>query len=364
MIKNNKWRLIIASLIILLPVLAGLILWNELPDSMAVHWGSSGNTPDGYAGKAFAVFGIPCIFLALFWLCVIASSFDKKNKDQNKKALSMIIWLLPVLTTVVNVVLYLVALGKGKEINMNVISAFLFGFLFIFIGNYMPKCKQNFTLGIKVKWTLESEKNWNATHRFAGKLWFIGGFVMLFGALLPEKLFIYPLLIIVFPLVFAPMIYSYVFYKKQLREDPSSITPMVKSKGNKIALTVSLIFVAAILIFVGILMFTGDVNVSYTDADFTIEASYYQDLTVKYEEIDNVEYRENFDKGTRIYGYGSARLLLGTFKNEEFGNYTLYSYATSAPCIIITSGDKKLVIGLENAELTKAAFDEISKNIG
>ena len=361
MIKNNKWKLLIASLVILLPILVGLILWNELPDSMAIHWGSSGSTPDGYASKALGVFVPPVILLAAFWLCVFASSFDKKNKNQNKKALGMIIWVMPVLSAFVNTVIYLFSLGI--EVNISVISAFLFGFMFIFIGNYMPKCKQNFTLGIKVKWTLESEKNWNATHRFAGKLWFIGGFVILFAALLPEKLFIYPLLIIVFPLVFAPMIYSYVFYKKELREDPSSITPMVKSKGNKIALIVSMILVAAILIFVGILMFTGNVNVSYTDTDFTIEASYYQDLTVSYSEIDDIEYREGFDKGTRVYGYGSARLLLGTFKNEEFGNYTLYSYVMSDPCIIITSGDKKLVIGLEDAELKKAAFEEISKNI-
>lgn len=362
MIKNNKWKLIIASIIILLPSLIGLILWNELPDSMAIHWGSSGNNPDGYAGKFFGVFGIPLIILALFWLCILGTSLDKKNTEQNKKALGMIIWIMPVLSAFINTIVYLFSLGI--EISISVISAFLFAFMFIFIGNYMPKCKQNYTLGIKVKWTLESKKNWNATHRFAGKLWFAGGFIMLFCALLAEKLFIYPLLIIVFPIVFAPMIYSYLFYKKQLREDPESITPIKHSKGNKIALIISMIVVIAILVFVGILMFTGDVNISYTDADFTIEASYYGDLTVSYAEIDNIEYREGFDKGTRVYGYGSARLLLGTFKNEEFGNYTLYSYVTSDPCIIITSGEKKLVIGLENSNFTKEAFDKISKNIG
>ena len=82
------------------------------------------------------------------------------------------------------VVIALATKALGKEMNPALIVSLLLGFMFIIIGNYLPKCKQNFTLGIKIKWTLENEENWNKTHRFAGKVWFIGGFIMLLTAFL------------------------------------------------------------------------------------------------------------------------------------------------------------------------------------
>ena len=39
--------------------------------------------------------------------------------------------------------------------------------LFIVIGNYLPKIKQNNTIGIRIVWTLQDEENWNATAAIA-----------------------------------------------------------------------------------------------------------------------------------------------------------------------------------------------------
>ena len=47
--------------------------------------------------------------------------------------------------------------------------------LFIVIGNYLPKIKQNNTIGIRVVWTLQDEENWNATHSFSGIIWGTSG---------------------------------------------------------------------------------------------------------------------------------------------------------------------------------------------
>lgn len=33
--------------------------------------------------------------------------------------------------------------------------------LFIVIGNYLPKIKQNNTIGIRIVWILQDEENWN-----------------------------------------------------------------------------------------------------------------------------------------------------------------------------------------------------------
>ena len=64
MMKENKFKIAISSVVILLPVLFGLMMWNALPDTMATHWGADGNV-DGFGGKVFIVFGSFLIFLCL-----------------------------------------------------------------------------------------------------------------------------------------------------------------------------------------------------------------------------------------------------------------------------------------------------------
>ncbi|MBQ4504805.1 MAG: DUF1648 domain-containing protein, partial [Firmicutes bacterium] len=56
--KRNKGILIITTLITALPILVGLILWNQLPEQVATHFNFAGEA-DGWSSKAFAVIGLP-----------------------------------------------------------------------------------------------------------------------------------------------------------------------------------------------------------------------------------------------------------------------------------------------------------------
>ena len=82
MIKNNKIKVIISTMITLLPMILGGILWDKLPETMATHWGPSGEA-DGFSSKTFAVFGLPIIFAVLHFVCMFAMKFDKKNATLN-----------------------------------------------------------------------------------------------------------------------------------------------------------------------------------------------------------------------------------------------------------------------------------------
>ena len=93
------------------------------------------------------------------------------------------------------------------------------GVVFILTGNYMPKCKQNYTIGIKVVWTLNDEENWYRTHRFAGRLWVIGGVVVLVTVLLPMESFLYALFPLVTIMALAPILYSYLYDRKQQKAE-------------------------------------------------------------------------------------------------------------------------------------------------
>ncbi len=68
MLKENKFKVIISSIVILLPILFGLIMWNELPNTMTTHWGADGNA-DGFGTKPFPV-------TPAFLRCIQCYSFE------------------------------------------------------------------------------------------------------------------------------------------------------------------------------------------------------------------------------------------------------------------------------------------------
>ena len=211
MIKKNLKILIITSIIMLLPVLFGLIMWNKLPDSLATHWGANGET-NGYSSKAFCIFGMPLILLALQWVCAIVTAHDPKNIKNNEAVWKMIIWLCPILSIIIHFVIFSYAFGL--KINMNYLFALIIGSLFLFLSRNMTKTKPNRTIGIRIKWTLKNEENWKATHRFASKLWFISGILILLSLLLPPYIMTYFTGSLLMISVLAPIIYSFIKSKQ------------------------------------------------------------------------------------------------------------------------------------------------------
>lgn len=205
MIKQNKKTLVITSLLILLPIIFGLVMWNELPEKVPTHWGVNGN-PDGWSSKGFAVFGLPLIVFVLHWLAVLATEKDNKNKGQNPKVMTLVLWICPLLCVTLSTVTYSYALGN--QVNVKTVVLLILGVLFAAIGNYLPKCKKNHTIGIRIKSTLSSEENWNITHRFAGRIWFAGGIAIMVCAFLPNTAAAVVMLVTVLVMLIAPWVYS------------------------------------------------------------------------------------------------------------------------------------------------------------
>lgn len=210
MIKNLK-KMILSYVIILLPILFGLAVWEQLPEQIATHWGPNGQ-PDGWSSKASAVFFMPLFLVAIHWICTFATGKDQKNEGQNKKLMKMTDWLVPLISLLVNGMVYATALGS--RFSPMLVLPLVMGVMFIFIGNYMPKCKPNRTIGLRVKWTLENEENWKATHRFGGKVLFFGGVLLLFGVFLPEAVAMWVILPVMLVIAAVPIVYSYRYSKK------------------------------------------------------------------------------------------------------------------------------------------------------
>ena len=213
MIKKNKVTLIVTSLIMLIPILVGLMLWEKLPEQVPYHWNINGEV-DGWAGKTQAVFLMPLFMLAMHWVCVFASTADPKSKNYHPKSILLVLWICPVLNLVLNTMVYAAALNYPVDIE--IIMPLLLGIAFILIGNLLPKCRQSYTMGIKLPWTLHNEENWNKTHRLAGKLWVMGGIVIMASALIGS---FWILIGVIALMVAIPTVYSYCLYRKQIKSE-------------------------------------------------------------------------------------------------------------------------------------------------
>ena len=355
MLKENKWKLLVSSILIVLPALVGLILWDRLPEQMAIHW-TLGGSADGWGSRVLAVFAMPVVLLVIHWVGMLITARDPGNRDQSRKVFGMIFWICPVISFVSSGVMYAVAMDRGLE--TEALMPILLGLLFIIFGNSLPKCRRNSTIGIKVKWALENDENWNATHRLGGKLWVAGGFVLMTGGFLPESIVPWVVLAALVVLAVIPVVYSYLFYRRQLREGTVVKAP---TDPKRRILTWGLLIVIAT--FVCVVSFTGNIEYEFEDRGVTIKASYWKDRTMNYDSIEKIEFRAECDVGTRANGFGSPRLLLGIFENEEFGLYIRYSYTKCDACVLLTVDDEIYAIGCETAEETEKLYEQITAKL-
>lgn len=357
--KNKKYWLL-TSLVTLLPIVIGLLLWDALPDLLPTHFGADG-TADGWGSKSFAVFAFPLIFLALHWTLWFGTRLDKQNRGHNEKVMNLLGLLCPVLSLSLAIVIY--NAGLGLELNMTRVMLPLLGAFLLLVGNWLPKIKQNSTLGIKLKWTLYNEENWNRTHRFAGFVWVLCGLCFIVLGFLPAGFYALAVALMVL-MIALPTLYSWNLAKKQKASGTYTESQVHRKLNDHPAVKiVSIILVLLILAGTAVVMFTGEIECTVTDTTLTIEADYYEDLTVALDQIDGVEYRETAPDGIREFGWGSARLMLGTFRSDEFGLHTRYTYVGCDACIILRSGDDVLVLNAADEASTLALYEAIAQEV-
>ncbi len=211
MIKNKT--LLYSILGCCIPYVLGVIYYNRMPDEMPIHWNFDG-VPDNFASKNWALFFFPTILIFGLLFLHFTISTDSKNKNNSRQAKTIPYVVFPILCNGLTIMMIYYSLGNQNNI-MQVIFIIL-GICFILMGNYMPKFKQSQTIGIRLSWTLNDPNNWYKTHRFAGIVWVIAGIMMVGCGIFNLKY------IVIAILVFAsllPFIYSYITYKKTLKEE-------------------------------------------------------------------------------------------------------------------------------------------------
>lgn len=170
-----KKRDIYTSLLCLVSMIPGAVFYNKLDDKIPIHFNAAGQVDD-FASKNFVIFVIPVIMMLAQMLLCIVSNMDKRAENSPKPNLFVRL-IIPIMSIVLESAIVLYSLGTIGDI-LNIMLVFL-SVMLIVIGNYMPKCKQNNVIGIKIPQTLENEEVWNKTHRLAGFIWAILGVICL-----------------------------------------------------------------------------------------------------------------------------------------------------------------------------------------
>ena len=330
---EHKGKLILSSLVTLLPALVGRA------------WISAG-------------------LLAAHWLVLLIVFSDRRNREnQSRKAVGMIFWVMPFVSLLMGGVAVMIEQGVSSAGALSSLMALGFGLMFLLLGNYMPKLRQNSFMGIRVKWTLENEANWNATHRFGGKVWVAGGFACMAGALLPADAMGVFFLAVLLVIVALPIAYSYYYGKKQPAADKIPLPPVPPSQ--RIAARV---LVAAVLVIAVWTLLMGSAEVQCGADSFTVEASGWEDLTVPYSEIAAVEYLPAEDvpeTGMRTYGLGNLRVSFGYFSNEAYGSYIRYTYDSCKDCVRLTRTDgSTILLNGPDQSATRAICDALAQRMG
>ncbi len=215
--------LIVSAIVLVL--MAGISLWasGHLPaENIPVHWDANG-VADRFADRQEALFilwlvpGIALLGAAVFSLLPQIEPM-RDNLFKSRKAYNAV-WIssMTLFLAIQGGIAYMMVQSAGDQMQSNEFVRVVIagtGILFIVLGNYLPKTRQNWILGIRTPWTLSSEYTWEKTHRLAGRLFFGVGFICLFSAFVVDGI---GLVVVVTGLAVSSAlisaVYSYLVYR-------------------------------------------------------------------------------------------------------------------------------------------------------
>lgn len=205
-------------LLFVIVFLASLYAMSIAPDGMKlpIHWNLSGEVDNEVSAKT-ALWIMPAIILGiLLFMSVLA--YVEPRKDNLQKSNKARSWIVLAITMFMSAA----ALGNvAKVMGYDIMSFRLLMsgimLLFIILGNFLPKLRSNFYIGIRTPWTLSSEENWKLTHRLGGRLFMICGVVGFVITLFApsDQMMSYLALAVLLPCVIIPIAYSWYLFRQE-----------------------------------------------------------------------------------------------------------------------------------------------------
>lgn len=176
-----------------------------------MKWYSDGSVGQ-YMPKEVTIFGLPLFLAVINGVVHFAINTDPKKANIGSSLKMIGKWICPLvsLIAVPCALLY----GMGYRVPMDRVIPIVIGIAFVAAGNYFPKSRRNYTVGIKIPWTLNSDENWKKTHHLAAYMWMISGVLIILMAILPGGFLYVGLPAAILLMAFVPIVYSYLLYRK------------------------------------------------------------------------------------------------------------------------------------------------------
>lgn len=213
--RDNILMLAILAVVIAVAIYA----YVELPSDKQypVHWSFKGE-PDRYGSKLEVVLIGPIATAFIYVLTAVLPKLDPKKANYPKFKGEYILMRQIIMGVLAAVYIIGIMAAFGKPVRVDVWVPAIVGVLFVVLGNYMSRIKQNWFAGIKTPWTLSNEKVWEKTHRFGGRAFVIAGLIFVLNSFTGFITNIWIFLALLLGLTLSPILYSYYIYKKLGKE--------------------------------------------------------------------------------------------------------------------------------------------------
>lgn len=214
---STKTTIILVLAMIVAAVIAGSLLWNQLPEQMAFHWNINDQV-DGYMPKFWGVFLMPLIVLGILALLIFVPGIDplKANIAQFRSAFNLFIVLISAFMLYIHGLTIAWSLGY-QNFEMSAVMLPFMGVLFLFIGYMLRQAKRNFFIGIRTPWTLSSDTVWDKTHQLGSILFMGSGVLAIIGSFMGGVFAFWLFFIPLMGSVLALIAYSYILYRNETK---------------------------------------------------------------------------------------------------------------------------------------------------
>ncbi|MCI8658963.1 MAG: DUF1648 domain-containing protein [Lachnospiraceae bacterium] len=214
---KNKYLRILNYAIAVVVIAVVACLYPRLPEQIPTHWGINGISSYGAKFNIWLLAGMHPLFAVLLDLTPHMdprrNNYQKFSGFYDSFCIGMQLFLAVVTGIILRESFFPGQLHTAK------IIFFMLAFMFLLIGNYMPKVQSNFYMGIKTPWTLSSDQVWRKTHRLGGKLYAVCGILLLLSALiLPDSITVVLLIVLVFVSTFIVILASWLWWQKESKE--------------------------------------------------------------------------------------------------------------------------------------------------
>lgn len=210
-VTRNR-ALLAGTVLLFIAVAMSVWAYPLLPDRVPTHWNLAGQV-NGYSSRVFAVSFVPALLAVTWVLMLVLPAISPRGFSLGESAGTFYIAMLAMLALLCVVHWMILRSAVTHEMPSLTILLASVGALFVVLGVLVTKAKKNFWFGMRTPWTLASDEVWARTNQFGGRLMVAGGALTMLASFW-HAAGIAVLVVTAVVIGFAPIVYSYVVYRR------------------------------------------------------------------------------------------------------------------------------------------------------